>query len=432
MKITKREWKENLVYLVLWLIMFMAPILTTYVRSVTGPHQSFQWHEVMGVWKLYAIYLLIFVIHNYLLAPILIYRNKKALYFTSITLMLVAFILYQCHSGPVGFAEGRHGSHNPKMHDKEMAFGGHDMDERMMHGDEGDSGMCKRMMHGEEDGRMDIIDFEHGSDTLAMDPHAGMHHPPFNGRHKPEGVPPLRMGIDDVFSIIVFLLMLGMNLGIKLYFKMDEDAKEMKELEKRSLEQQLAYLKYQINPHFFMNTLNNIHALVDIDPEKAKETILILSKIMRHVLYEGDKSLIPVQRETEFLNNYIHLMKIRYTDKVNITMEQPDHMPEADIPPLLLITFVENAFKHGVSYQKESFIHIKISTDDNRLKFFCRNSKQTITAGSLEKEQGGVGLANITKRLNLLYGDNYTLDFEETPETYEVLLLLPLAPHPKS
>ena len=125
-------------------------------------------------------------------------------------------------------------------------------------------------------------------------------------------------------------------------------------------------------------------------------------------------------------------MKIRYTDKVNITMEQPDHMPEADIPPLLLITFVENAFKHGVSYQKESFIHIKISTDDNRLKFFCRNSKQTVTAGTKEKEQGGVGLANITKRLNLLYGDNYTLDFEETPETYEVLLLLPLAPHPKS
>ncbi|MBR1464129.1 MAG: histidine kinase [Prevotella sp.] len=416
MKITKREWKENLVYLVLWLMMFIAPVITTYVRSIADSHLSFQWHEVIDVWRLYAVYLVIFVVHNYLLAPILIYRNKKALYFTSITLMLVAFILYQCQSKPMGFGDRHHGPRDRMMHDKEVAFNA--------------PGMHGEMMFGENDVPMDAIPFEEGADTLAMAPPEGMHHPPFDERHKPEGMPPLHMGLENVFSIIVFLLMLGMNLGIKLYFKMDEDAKGMKELEKRSLEQQLAYLKYQINPHFFMNTLNNIHALVDINPEKAKETILILSKIMRHVLYEGDKSQIPIQREIDFLNNYIDLMKIRYSDKVSITLEQPDRMPDAGIPPLLLITFVENAFKHGVSYQNESFIFIKISVDDNRLKFFCRNSRQPKKENSLGKTEGGVGLANIKQRLNLLYGENYTLDFEEGDDTYEVLLLLPLTPHP--
>jgi LytS/YehU family sensor histidine kinase len=218
--------------------------------------------------------------------------------------------------------------------------------------------------------------------------------------------------------------MVGMNLGIKLYFKADEDAKEMRELEKKSLEQQLAYLKYQINPHFFMNTLNNIHALVDIDPEKSKETILILSKIMRYVLYEGDKSIIPLQREIAFMNNYIDLMRIRYTDKVKIEVEAPEHLPDVGIPPLLLITFVENAFKHGVSYQQDSLIHIKVGIDHERLKFVCRNTKTA--EPNKEKKQGGVGLANVKQRLELLYGKNFTLDLEDGADSYEVMLLLPL------
>ena len=195
-------------------------------------------------------------------------------------------------------------------------------------------------------------------------------------------------------------------------------------LRKKSLEQQLAYLKYQINPHFFMNTLNNIHALVDIDPEKAKDTILELSKMMRYVLYEGEKQMIPLQRETDFQKTYISLMRLRYTDKVKISVQLPERVPEVGIPPLLLITFVENAFKHGISYKQESFIDVKLSLDDDRLKFTCKNSN-TATKDKDDLE-GGVGLANVKQRLELLYGENYTLDFDETDNTYEVLLLLPL------
>ena len=175
-----------------------------------------------------------------------------------------------------------------------------------------------------------------------------------------------------------------------------------------------------------MNTLNNIHALVDIDPEQAKETIVELSKMMRYVLYEGNKQRVPLGRELEFIRHYVSLMQLRYTDKVSITLDLPAEVPDRQMPPLLLITFIENAFKHGVSYQKPSFIDVKVTVDDGQLLFNCLNSK---TGGQPEidnEKQGGVGLANVRKRLELLYGHRYTLHINETPDTYHVELKFPL------
>ena len=241
--------------------------------------------------------------------------------------------------------------------------------------------------------------------------------------------PPVMIGQHDIVALIILILMVGMNLGIKLYFKQRSDQKRLAELEKENLEQQLEYLKYQINPHFFMNTLNNIHALVDIDPEKAKETILELSKMMRFVLYEGNKAGVPLNREIDFLQNYIILMKLRYTDKVKIKVETPVTLPNKEVPPLMFITFVENAFKHGVSYQQESFIDISIKETGRQgdretscLVFTCANSR----IPKEEDNHGGVGLANVKKRLDLIYGNNYTLDIKDEPDVYTVTLTIPL------
>lgn len=132
----------------------------------------------------------------------------------------------------------------------------------------------------------------------------------------------------------------------------------LKELEHQHLESELKYLKYQLNPHFFMNTLNNIHALVDIDSEKAKKTIIELSKLMRYVLYEANKSQISLKYEIQFLENYIALMKLRYTEHLDIQTEFPLIVPHVQIPPLLFISLLENAFKHGVSYRESSYIHV--------------------------------------------------------------------------
>ena len=153
---------------------------------------------------------------------------------------------------------------------------------------------------------------------------------------------------------------------------------------------------------------------------------------MRYVLYEADKHLVPVGREVEFLMNYIHLMKLRYTDKVSITTDIPAEMPDAEIPPLVFITFVENAFKHGVSYKQQSFVDIHLQFSDGRLRFCCRNSKPVLLEErgerkeEREKKNGGVGLANVKQRLDIIYDKDYTLDIQDNADTYEVLLLLPI------
>lgn len=234
----------------------------------------------------------------------------------------------------------------------------------------------------------------------------------------------------DLTAIIVLVLMLFANLGIKLYFKQRRDQLQLAELEKKNLEQQLAYLKYQLNPHFLMNTLNNIHALVDIDSERSKEAIIQLSKILRYVLYESNHERVPMTKEIEFLDNYCLLMRMRYGDKLSFTANNPDDVTGMMVPPLLFITFVENAFKHGVSYQNPSFIAIdckrcKGKHGEERLLWTCRNSKHAKADTTAIPRQGGVGMANVRQRLDLIYGNDYSLGIHETDDTYEVILDIP-------
>ena len=144
--------------------------------------------------------------------------------------------------------------------------------------------------------------------------------------------------------------------------------------------------------------------------------------MMRFVLYEGNKQVVPLDREIAFLQNYIQLMKLRYTDKVKITVDVPKNLPNKEVPPLMFITFVENAFKHGVSYRQASFIDIAISIGEDKLVFDCRNSR----IPKEDDKHGGVGLANVKKRLELIYGNRYTLDIKDEQDTYTVKLSLPL------
>ena len=256
------------------------------------------------------------------------------------------------------------------------------------------------------------------------------HHRPFDKPRphavRPDGPPPF-FGERDILTAVVLLLMFGANIGTKFYFRSLTDRKRMAELERKNLEQQLEYLRYQINPHFFMNTLNNIHALVDIDPAKAQETIVELSKMMRFVLYEGDKRGVPLTKELDFIRTYVKLMKLRYTDCVKITLNLPTEVPDRTIPPLMLISFVENAFKHGVSYQRESFIDISVTVEGGMLSFGCRNSKARTDGANGTPKQGGVGLANVRKRLDLLYGADYSLSIDDATDVYSVKLNIPLS-----
>ena len=379
---------ENTVYAVLWGLLFVAPVLALYVRTVSDDSQGFDWAEVWLVWRRFAIYLALFLIHNFLLAPLLIHGRKRGLYLSAVVMILAGFAVYQCSTKPDDMGP---------WHRQALVNHG------MNHGDR----------------PHDLGEPRSGRELRHDDHRPGP--PPAFRRHRP----PVFIGEHNIVAIVVVVLMFGANLGTKYYFRSRMDRKRLQALEKQNLEQQLEYLRYQINPHFFMNTLNNIHALVDIDPEKAKDTILELSKMMRFVLYEGNKQGVPLSREMDFVRHYIALMKLRYTDKVRITTDLPQEVPDRQIPPLILITFIENAFKHGVSYQNDSFIEVKIAIEDERMAFTCRNSKTGMT-GSNEKK-GGVGLANVRKRLNLLYPHDYTLRIKDAPDAFIVELNIPLA-----
>jgi hypothetical protein len=327
-------------------------------------------------------------------------------YFTALAAILAVFAAYQCSSRPKPFHEGPHGpSEEFQRQGRERNFEGH----RPGDGFE-DHGPDERFKPQHDEG---FKGHGPGQDFGAPGPRRD---------DKFQETPPPFIGEHDIIAFAMLVLMFGANLGIKGYFKSRNDQKKLAALQKENLEQQLEYLKYQINPHFFMNTLNNIHALVDIDPSKAQETILELSKMMRFVLYEGDKSGVPLTKEFSFIRTYAKLMELRYTDKVKITVDVPNEAPDKTIPPLMLISFIENAFKHGISYQHDSFVDMKACIDGDYLLFTCINSK----AEKPNQEKGGVGLTNVRKRLDLLYDKRYKLDIKDEPDIYTVVLKLPL------
>ena len=388
--------QENLIYVVVWSLLFATPLLSLYLRTANDADATFDWNEVFFVWTKFGIFLLLFLVHNFLVAPLLVHRHKRVLYLSIVIAMLAGFTVFQHYE--------------------------HRIDRKHM-------GMRPPELQQLDDNRPpELGDFE-GFDKMPDDMPRMNDMPKMDGprmddmRMGKRHTPPPIVGERNILSVLVLLLMFGANLGTKFYFRSRRDQHKLQELEKQNLEQQLEYLKYQINPHFFMNTLNNIHALVDIDPQKAQETILELSKMMRFVLYEGDKSGVPLRKEFEFIRTYTKLMQLRYTDKVKITVDVPTEAPDKTIPPLMLISFIENAFKHGISYQHDSFVDIKVQVKNNELFFTCKNSKAEMP----NQEKGGVGLANVKKRLDLLYDKNYTLNIKDEPDIYFVELKLPLS-----
>lgn len=224
--------------------------------------------------------------------------------------------------------------------------------------------------------------------------------------------------------MISAFLVVGFNLAVKLVVKRENDQQRMYKLEKQKLKSELAFLKNQISPHFFMNTLNNIHALIDINSENAKASLLKLSKLMRYLLYDSEEGKTTLAKEIVFIKSYVDLMKLRFTDKVKIQLTFPSEIPDITIPPLLFTSLVENSFKHGISYRSESFIELIMNVNETTLYFSIKNSKKQ-SESSLD-DYGGIGLENLCKRLELLYTDNFVLKKKEDENTYEINIELPL------
>ena len=148
--------------------------------------------------------------------------------------------------------------------------------------------------------------------------------------------------------------------------------------------------------------------------------------MMRYLLYEKSTKNVELQKEVDFMRNFINLMRIRYPESVKISAEFPTDCQSVHIPPLLLISFIENAFKHGVSYTEKSIISVKLALKDNHLHFQCSNFLFPKSVG--DKKESGIGIKNVQRRLDLIYGSAYVLDISKNDDFYAVKLILPLSP----
>jgi LytS/YehU family sensor histidine kinase len=226
-------------------------------------------------------------------------------------------------------------------------------------------------------------------------------------------------------NLITALLIIGSSTAIELEFKWRSEQKLRKDAEKEQLKTNLALLRHQVSPHFFMNTLNNIHTLVEMDSEKAQDAIERLSTLMRYLLYDSAQNTIELKKEIEFIHSFISLMQLRHSDELEIKILIPDLVPDIKIPPMLFISLLENAFKHGVSYPVKSYVYLEMQIHKNTLSCNIKNSKHK-TATNQYDEYSGIGLENIKKSLKLLYEQDFSLNISDKEHEFEVNLIIPV------
>ncbi|MBQ9184852.1 MAG: histidine kinase [Bacteroidales bacterium] len=342
--------KENKVYLFIWVFVFAFTLLPILYAIIMGYDDLTGFLDIHWHWFSLIPFVLLFLIHNYLILP-LVERRKKWPYICSTAALLIVFGIYCLTAGDLGESPA---------------------------GPEGPGG------------------------------------PPEDGMRP---IPP------EWLRILIGILIIGVNIGIRSIFKWIRSEHTIRELQTESVKKQLEYLQFQINPHFFMNTLNNIHALVDIDPEKAKESITEFSRMMRTLLYDTDKPTIPLAKEVSFLKSYLSLMKLRYPESVRISYSVTSDCDGAEVPVLAMSSILENAFKHGISYEKDSFVELSVDRKDGRVILGCRNSRI-----SWKEHNAGIGNDNLKKRMDLLYGKDYSVKLTETDDVYEIVLSFPEKP----
>ena len=356
MKIQKKQAiGENLLYVMVWTAIILVPVLNSQMMSEM--HVNLE--NVLTAWRYIAPYLIIFLIHNAIIAPRYMLRRKYGKYLASnLALIISVFWLVQIYE-------------------------------------------------------------DHLTDHLLK-------------QNDPEALDAYRKAsfsnLEMYWNVVLGFFMTGANTGIKLIYQSMRDEQQMEALKRQNLQAEMDYLKYQINPHFFMNTLNNIHALIDIDTESAKNAVIELSKMMRYVLYESGHEAITLEKDIQFMENYIKLMRIRYTEDVDIRFDYPNDLPhDVTIPPLLLIVFVENAFKHGISYSRPSFIHIRVRYIDGKVYYSIINSRHTAEPSG---KDAGIGLENVRRRLQLIFANRHTLAIDtRRPNMYRVKLIIPATSH---
>ena len=213
-------------------------------------------------------------------------------------------------------------------------------------------------------------------------------------------------------------------IGIRHFIRVRQLKQQLKDEKAKNTEAELAWLKNQINPHFLFNTLNNISSLTQIDADAAQDAIAQLSDLLRYAMYETNKNTVPLGGEVEFMRNYIELMKLRCNEQTSVNYQLSIDSEQVEVAPLLFVSLIENAFKHGVSSGRPSAISIKLEQHQGQLTFICDNTNYP--KNDKDRSGSGIGIENTRRRLELMYADRY--EWEQTLEDniYHVMIKLKL------
>lgn len=224
------------------------------------------------------------------------------------------------------------------------------------------------------------------------------------------------------FSFIIVVL-ISASSAIKIFQRSISDSQRIDELEKTTLKSEMEQLKNQINPHFLFNMLNNANVLTQKDPSKASQVLMKLSDLLRYQLYDSARTSVLLTADIHFLEDLLNLEKIR-RDNFEFFVAKQGELSGIQIAPLLLITFVENAIKHNMDAEKQSYVNLYFDVQNDKLHFKCINSKPRIVV--TKRRSGGLGLANVKRRLELIYPAKHTLQTEDNTDTYSVNLTIRL------
>lgn len=245
-----------------------------------------------------------------------------------------------------------------------------------------------------------------------------------------EDAEPREMLVMNQHTIFLLLFLIaGGSTIIKIISDWQKHQRDRKDLETRRMQSEIKFLKSQINPHFLFNTLNSLYALTLMKSDKAPEIVIKLSEMMRYMLYESNERRVPLQKEVNYIENYLELETLRQSGRPDIQFNLEGNISEQTIAPLLFIPFLENSFKHGLNHQiNEGYVHVTLKVLENKLLLRIVNSKPSNpqTAPPTDKKSGGIGLVNVQRRLNLLYPNQFKLDIIENETEHIVELSLAL------
>lgn len=355
---------ESTFIILFWVLLFVLPLFYQWINSDT-----INWGIIFSVWIDYLPLLIVFCVNRFVLMPLFLFNKKPLIYLVSVIAVIAVTV--------VGSITMR------KEISPQPSFPQHN--------------------------RVGL-QFPNSNKT-------GIKPTPEN-RQAPAGTLPPYVNL-----ILLSILLVGFDTGMKLSVKWAETQQQKAEVEKENIKNELAFLRNQVSPHFLMNTLNNIHSLVDFDTTEAKRSIAKLSTLMRYLLYESNDKPIPLNKEIKFIESYVELMKLRFCEEVKIQLNLPENPPNISIPTLLFTNILENAFKYGISYEQASFVDINLVVHQNELEFTIKNSvHEKFKIG----ENSGIGIENTRKRLKLLYNTNYVFTCKEHENVFISTIKIPI------